>query len=362
MSSSPKILFIQTAFVGDLLLSIPTLRILREEHPGCQITLLCRKGLGEFMRMCGVADQVVEADKTSEASWQSVESKLKSEFWSLVYCPHQSTRSLLLVRRLRASKKIGYRSLLGKLVFDQAIERPMHLPEALRQIALVESKRSAELMSFEPLGNKNIYRRMPKANDQTSVITEKLKSVPQWASMEVSSLKSSKQNLVVLAPGSVWATKKWTEEGFADVALYYAQSGSLVELVGAPDERDVCERVRLLALAKNSQLAERIVNTAGSNSLWQSAQRMAQAKLVITNDSGAMHMAACAGTPSVSVFGPTVLEQGYRPWQTNSRIVHKILSCRPCGKHGARKCPIGTHECMKLIDSASVIKAANSVS
>lgn len=359
MSSSPKVLFIQTAFVGDLLLSIPTLRVIREKNPSAQLTLLCRKGLGDFMRSCEVVNEVIEADKSSNQSWSSVEAQLTSQNWDLIICPHQSPRSLLLVRKLRARKRIGYRSLLGKIVFDEAIERPMHLPEALRQLVLLPSQRTEEVLSFEPLGNKNIFRRFPKVTDEKSLtMTEALKSVPQWASMQVEALKSSKENLVILAPGSVWATKKWTEEGFAEVALHFSAKGNVVELVGAPDEREVCERVRSLAIAKNHSLSEKIINMAGKNSLWQSAQRMARAKLVVTNDSGAMHMAACAGTPSVSAFGPTVLEQGYRPWQTQARVVHRVLSCRPCGKHGAKKCPIGTHECMKMIEAKDMITAA----
>jgi heptosyltransferase II len=357
--SASEVLFIQTAFVGDLLLSIPTLRALRTEHPGCKITLLCRKGLGDFMRAATVVDEVIEADKTSDQNWTKVVQILSGKVWSHVYCPHQSPRSLMLVRKLNASRKIGYRSILGRLIFDEALERPMHLPEALRQLVLLPSKRTQEVLNFEPQTNKNIYRRMPKPKDKKDlVITEKLKAVPVWASMEIHSLKSAKQNLVVLAPGSVWNTKKWTEQGFAEAAAHYLSRGKTVHLVGAPDEREICERVKEAASSIASSASGKIINSAGKLSLWQSAQLMGSAELVIANDSGAMHMAACAGTPTISVFGPTVLEQGYRPWQTQARVLHTVLSCRPCGKHGARKCPIGTHECMKLIPANAVISAS----
>lgn len=354
-----QILFIQTAFVGDLLLSIPTLRAMKSEHPDARVTLLCRKGLGDFMRSASLVDEVIEADKSSTSAWKAIQDNLVSKKWHVVYCPHQSTRSLILARKLRSPRKVGYRSLLGKFVFNESIERPMHLPEALRQLALLNSKRTDELFNFEPKRNQSIYRRLPKLEDKKpGVRTETLKAVPKWASMEVPSLKSSKQKAVVLSPGSIWATKKWTEEGFTEAARHFLSQGKIVYLLGSTDEREICERVRVQAMSGSMAPADKIANLAGSKTLWESAQIMAAAELVVTNDSGAMHMAACAGTPSVSVFGPTVLEQGYRPWQTNSRVVHSVLSCRPCGKHGSQKCPIGTHECMKLVGSDAVIAAS----
>ncbi len=354
-----QILFIQTAFVGDLLLSIPTLRALKSEHPDARVTLLCRKGLGDFMRSASLVDEVVEADKSSESAWKAVEDRLAAQAWHVIYCPHQSPRSLILTRKLNSSRKVGYRSLLGKLVFNEAVERPMHLPEALRQLVLLSSQRTDEVFEYEPKLNQNIYRRLSKLEDKKNVVrTEILKSVPSWASMEIPSLKSSKQKAVVLSPGSVWATKKWTEEGFTEVARQFLSQGKIVYLLGSADEREICEKIKMQAMKGSMAPADRLANLAGSKTLWESAQIMAAAELVFTNDSGAMHMAACAGTPSVSVFGPTVLEQGYRPWQTRARVVHSVLSCRPCGKHGSQKCPIGTHECMKLVDAGSVTAAA----
>jgi len=72
-----------------------------------------------------------------------------------------------------------------------------------------------------------------------------------------------------------------------------------------------------------------------------------------------MHLGSTAGTPTVSIFGPTILEFGYRPWNARAEIVQIDLSCRPCGKHGAKKCPLGTHACMKGISSRVVITAAD---
>ena len=86
-----------------------------------------------------------------------------------------------------------------------------------------------------------------------------------------------------------------------------------------------------------------------------------QGTALVCNDSGAMHAAAAAGLPTVAVFGPTVLAQGFRPWQNQAMVVQRRLECRPCGKHGSDKCPIGTHACMEGIEAGEVLEALESL-
>jgi heptosyltransferase-2 len=156
--------------------------------------------------------------------------------------------------------------------------------------------------------------------------------------------------LALLAPGSVWNTKRWTPEGYAQLATTLLADGFKVLLIGAENEKSLCETVA--AAAPGS------VVVAGELTLWESAELMALAELVVANDSGAMHLASVSDAPTVAVFGPTVLAQGYRPWQTRARVVETALACRPCGKHGGDVCPIGTHACMKDISAVAVMRAA----
>jgi heptosyltransferase-2 len=169
----------------------------------------------------------------------------------------------------------------------------------------------------------------------------------------------------VIAPGSVWATKRWTEDGFAELARALREQNLVDEIVwsGSKDEAELCAR-----------LAARVGgrSCAGQISIWQTAELMAESKLVVSNDSGAQHLACTSDTPVVSIFGPTVLEFGYRPWSNRARVAQENgssspakmgerMSCRPCGPHGARQCPIGTHACMKDVEARMVIEAVRSV-
>ena len=361
-------LIVQTAFLGDLLLGIPLLKTLRHMRPQDKFVLLCRKGLGEFFLKSGLVDEVVEVDKKVKNSWRSAALNLRARQFDSVISPHLSFRTALFVWRLKAKHKVGYARFFNFFIFNERVSRPMALPEALRQLAL--------LAPF----NKIWKSRLAEFEDsQTSRgglgRNGELMAVPEWADMTVNRLVQIRKNfrtqgslqglqsnqtrrmiedlkittkdkIAFLAPGSVWATKMWTTEGYAGVARDLLNKGYRVFVTGTVAESDICDAV--------VKLAPGIVSLAGATSLYGSVEWLALADLLVCNDSGAMHMAAAAGVPTVSIFGPTILEFGYRPWQTHAKVVQTDLPCRPCGKHGTQVCPIGTHDCMKKVSSQMV--------
>ena len=389
-------LIIQTAFVGDLLLSIPLLKELRRLKPADRLVLLCRKGLGSFFVQTGLVDETLEFEKsagTASASWSAVKSALRAREFDLVICPHESPRTRLLVRSLRAKLKIGYAGFLNFLVFNVRIERPMDLPEALRQLALLEplasvwGSRLQEFRKAQQLAGG--IAQSSFANGKGPELHVRLTPVPTWASMELDALSSlgrafrsrapsdgvlrlrecgagdrllsllneinlnNEQLIAVLAPGSVWATKMWTHIGYCETARALLRDGFRVLLTGAPNEAEICDSI--------ANEVPGVTSIAGRTGLFESAQILSCADVLICNDSGAMHMAASAGVPTVSIFGPTVLKFGYRPWQNHASVESVELPCRPCGKHGAMTCPIGTHDCMKKVSPERVLRAAHAL-
>lgn len=350
-------------------------------YPRDRLTILCRKGLGAYLLQAGLIDEAIEVDKSKKTSWHDAERILKAKSFDLLLSPHESFRSAWLVLRLKARHKIGYARFFNRFVFHERIERPMHLPEALRQLALLVP------LSNEWGSRLQEYERTQGAPGGQMNETGDLTDVPSWASMSVVRLSDLRANIrsgveteialadvssekvrqlfiqhqigskptAFLAPGSVWPTKMWTTDGFTRVARELQGQGYSVFLMGSASERAICDEIVFRAPGA--------VSLAGETSLYESAELLAAADLLVCNDSGAMHMAATAGVPSVAVFGPTVLRFGYRPWQNRARVVQEQegLACRPCGKHGARVCPLGTHECMKSVSADRVLKAAQEV-
>ncbi len=369
-------LVIQTAFVGDLFLSLPLLRGLKALEPERPLAVLTRRGLGEVLLAYGVADQVIEVDKSSGRSWRQVRAALKAEQFHHILSPHSSVRSALLAFGLRAQgQKLGYRFWWNRWAFDLRSSRPHHWPDALRQLSLLRPLSELwgeRLSNLEgERGDLNNPDDFQRPQQQVPLFDCSEIPIPEWAQIKLGELSDQgpwqeevqvwmeqqgissqkKGERIFMAPGSVWPTKRWTLEGFAQVARALATEGYEVILVGTAQERELCAQITDLA---GSPLS----NWAGQTTLVQLLESFRQGALLIGNDSGSQHMAASVGLPLVSIFGPTTLSLGYRPWQERALVVGQPLPCRPCGPHGAKKCPLGTHECMKSISAERVLSAA----
>lgn len=365
-------LIVQTAFLGDVLLSLPLIRMVKERWPGDRLVVLVRSGVGSYLRDAGVVDEVVEVDKSKSSSWRKARKRLGGRAFELVICPHESFRSALFVSRLKAKKKIGFARWFNSFAFGVRHDRDLSLPEALRQLILVKGEIESvpELLSNFKSAMKFDGGQGPERGallappvaaemrvPRMTAIREAFEAGGDWRSLLspgalkiADELGVGKKPLVVLAPGSVWKTKMWTSEGFVEVAKTWVSRGARVAIFGAPSEAELATDVARLSGA---------VSIAGKTSLFESAQILALAELLVCNDSGAMHLGATASTPTVSVFGPTVLELGYRPWNSRARVVQIDLECRPCGKHGSKRCPLGTHACMKGVTAAEVLAVAD---
>lgn len=318
--------------------------------------MICRRGLGPFFSSLGLFKDVVEIDKGREESYRTARSKLGAV--RLLISPHESPRSKFFAMKLRIDgvPTVGYSGgPLSFFAYTKLCPRPMQLPEAVRQLALLECDAGMWSASVWRARIADFKSQQGAAGGLTA--SGQLMPVPEWASMQLDLFSNlTRTKTVVLAPGSVWATKRWTPEGFAEVAAAMSARGYAIELVGTREERDICDFVA--SRVQHFGHSGIVRNYAGEIDLIQTARKLAAARFAVTNDSGAMHIAAMVGTPVVGIFGPTVLDFGYRPWSRFASVVQPdvLLKCRPCGKHGARVCPIGTHECMTGISVDLVLR------
>lgn len=364
MSEKPTNLLIQTAFLGDLLLSIPLLKKMRTSDSS-SVALVCRSGLGSFFLKTGLVDHVFEIKKGDSGSYKKILVEIQKLNLNEVFVPHQSLRTHLFVAQLKANKKIGFSTWWNSFFFNERIAREGRLPDAIRQLSLMTFKddelkiKIAEYLqsNFAYSVAENGQMSKPPAWASMSIREKLISDKATWSRwLEKSGMSVHREKpWVLIFPGSVWATKKWTESGFVEVAKGMIKDGKEVLLMGAPDERELCSRIQ--EKAPGSHLL------AGETSVYESALILAHSHLAIGNDSASMHLASAAETPLISIFGPTVIEFGYRPWSEKAYIVQSTgLSCRPCGPHGHQKCPVGTHICMKNISPKKVLEVAQNLS
>lgn len=357
----PLNLVVQTAFLGDLLLSIPLLKKTRELWPQHKLALVCRKGFGDFFLQTKLVDQVFEIEKGQRDSYSKILEHLKFVEVDHLISPHESMRTVLFCAQIKAKHKVTFKKAWNFLFFSKRAEKNAALPDSLRQLSLLAPE-------DKNLENDLIHY---AAHERPYMLGEagRLPAPPVWGSMSVRHqiLERTEvyENLkkkfplealdqgkgILIFPGSVWATKRWTEEGFVKVGHALQHRGYQVYVMGGPGEEALAEAVA-------SQIPGAI-SLAGKTKIFESTQLIARARLLIGNDSASAHMAAASETPLIAMFGPTVLEFGYRPWSAQSYVLQREgLKCRPCGKHGHNKCPIGTHECMKGLRPEEVLQTA----
>ncbi|HET7755099.1 MAG TPA: glycosyltransferase family 9 protein [Anaeromyxobacteraceae bacterium] len=155
--------------------------------------------------------------------------------------------------------------------------------------------------------------------------------------------------VVALAPGARWPTKRWSPQRFAEVADVLAADGASIVLAGGPGDRDAFSQLR-------AALRAPVAADLSSLSIDALAAALARVDLLVSNDSGPVHLASAVGTPVLALYGPTSsIRWGPR---APGRALSLALPCAPCSNHGGDRCPAGHHRCMKDLAPAAVIAAA----
>lgn len=312
--------------------------------------LACRPGLGEFFKETGLADEIISINKRNKVQSAEARAVLQGNKWDVIFVPHESVRTALWLAGVKARHKVGFARWWNAVFYDKRVVKPMDYPDALRQLSLLTS---LDGRLAEWFGGEDVHE-LRNLKTRQELVDYRSPFIPEWASMQIMTTQPEGR-VVFMAPGSTWNTKRWTARGYVELGVMLLKRGYSVELVGSPAERALCDEI--LSGVKSRVVGAEIANRAGETSLLGLVQRLRTGVALITNDSGSMHAAAVSGLPTVAVFGPTTLDLGFRPWQNQAVVVQKDLDCRPCGKHGHQRCPLGHHNCMEKIEAAEVMSA-----
>lgn len=333
----PRILVVQTAFLGDVILTTPLLAALRRRFPGGHLAFLATPvGCAALSGLAAVNEFIVYDKKGAEkgaAAFFRKARELRGKRFELAVSAHRSARTASLLALAGVPRRIGFSSSALSFLYHDRVVRDSSRHEVLRNLALMGPLGGAP-EGFEPrleLG--------PLGPEVSKLIQD-----------------DGRRPRIGLCPGSVWNTKRWPAEGFARVALALRERyNAAVYLLGAEADRAAAGEV-------SAKTQGQVINLVGQTGLAEWMRLMAEMDVVITNDSAPTHIACAAGVPAVVIFGPTTPEQGFAPWGNRSRVLEvKDLSCRPCGPHGGRECPEGHFQCMKRLPAEEVIAAAESL-
>ncbi len=334
-----RCLVVQTAFLGDVVLTVPLLALLGSSERVSWLGVVASPPGDEFLEGQGIADRVFRYDKRGGDAGPSglarAVRELREASADVAVIPHRSFRSALMPALARIPRRLGFDVSGGRLLLTDRVpyERDRHEVDRVAALA-------ASLGIDVPEGRVPFELTVPEGEDTALDVALGERGV------------SSSSAVVVVAPGSRWATKRWGAERFAAAADSLAgELGASVVLAGSGEDRGVSSRVA-------SEMTVPCVDLSGELPLGRLLALIDRARVVISNDSAAAHVAAGLKTPVVTVFGPTVTGLGYAPYTDLARVIELPLDCRPCGKHGGNVCPLGTHECMVGVGAEPVVAAA----
>lgn len=333
-TSARRVLVIQSAFLGDSMLTVPLLRRLRELLPGARLSVLTLPTAVEIFKGPWV-DEVLLDDKRGAdggplGPWR-VAARLKEKDFDLAVIPHRSLRSALVAKLAGIPRRVGFESSAGRFLLTDTVPFTWLMHDLERNLALLL-----------PLGG----AAAPRESESRYLDAPELPAALAGALAAAGVAPGAR--LAGVHPGAAWATKRWLPERYAALCDALKAEGLTPVLVGGPQDA---------ALARRVAEGGRAVDLTGKTDLHGLKALMGRLSLFVTNDSGPMHLAAAAGVPVVAVFGATTRELGFFPYGPGHRVVEAELACRPCGLHGGRECPEGHFLCMKLVTVPQVLEA-----
>ncbi|HEY2896517.1 MAG TPA: glycosyltransferase family 9 protein [Gemmatimonadaceae bacterium] len=346
-ATGPHQLVVQTSFLGDTVLTTPLIAELARRGPvdvvvtPASAPLLARNpdihelfvydkrgadgGLRGFRRLA----QRVRAPDAGKGAPPAI-----------AYLAQRSARSGALALAAGYTQRVGFDGSAGQTLYTARVpyREDRHHAERLWRLAFFaqgdgEGDAAVDADAMHP-------KLFPDAEERAAVDA-------------LLGRDADSRPLVALAPGSVWATKRWP--GYAELAKRLAARYRLAIIGGRSDSSEAA------SIAEFSG-AQGVVDGTASLTLLASAELIGRAKLLVTNDSAPQHLASAMGTPTITIFGPTVEAFGFGPLAPNSiSLGLDALACRPCHHHGPPRCPLGHWRCMRELGVDAVAIAVDEV-
>jgi lipopolysaccharide heptosyltransferase II len=330
MDPSTKTLVIRFSSIGDIVLSTPLLRVLRSRFPKGQIDYVTLTAYAELVKSNQNLNHTYAFDPTQGFDGlRTLKKRIKDERYDLIVDIHDSLRSKYL-RSLRGpivtvvDKRVMQRSMLVKFkknIYKEIVPVADRYIETVRQLGITNDGKGLEL----------------------HIPDETLFGV----SGKIATLKLNQfEKVVGLCPGARHFTKRWPPERFARVGSACAQKlDAKILLFGGKQDETICNQI--CWDINNQAGAEKATSLCGQLGLLETAAAMEYCDVILTNDTGLMHIATAMHRKIVAIFGSTVREFGFFPHGSEAIVLeNKGLACRPCSHIGRSDCPEKHFKCM----------------
>jgi heptosyltransferase-2 len=315
-----KILIIQTAFIGDAILTLPMIQKLKSVIPESEIDVLAIPSTSQIFSASPYVNNTHIIDKRGKHrsifSLVKFINELKKNNYKRIYSPHRSLRSSFIVMMMGVKNTYGFTNSSFKYIYKNLIQYNPRHHEVQRNLDLI--------------GYKDEWKVLPELH------------IPESAENKANNFildNKLDNNIAAIAPGSIWNTKKYPEIYFKEVVKYLREKSYSVVLIGSEKDKLLCDNI--LRGFDNG-----VFSAAGKFSVIETIGFLKKVKILVSNDSAPTHFGMCADIPVLTIFCSTVPEFGFLPYNCGSSFVSlNGLECKPCGIHGHVTCPIKTFVC-----------------
>jgi len=313
-----RILCVRFSSIGDVLLTTPLVRALHRRHPDAELYFVTKQAMAPLVVENPHLTQVIELGAKERIADLARRLRVLRPTHALDL--HGSLRSTAL-RWLVPCQWSGYskRKFARTTLIATKVNvygKPVPVPERYFE--------AARDLDVQPDGAPPEFFLAPAARAHMA----------HW----LAEVGLDPKPFAVIAPGAAHATKRWPIPHWQVLTDRLRQLGYGVVAVGGPQDRDLVDA-----------LGARVINVAGEFTLQETGACLARAAVLVSGDTGVMHMASGVGTPVVALFGPTVEPFGFFPYTKRAAVLERDLSCRPCSAMGTERCPLGHHRCLQDI-------------
>jgi heptosyltransferase-2 len=331
-----NILVRATNWLGDAVMSVPALQQLRMQFPKARISVLARPWVAALYGREAFCDEVIPYEPSSLRQKIAAGWALRSRRFDCALLLQNAFEAAAVAWLAQVPVRVGYDRDGRRLLLTKAIAVPKksEIPSHQRFYYLELLKRAGLIPGYDDAPIR-----------LAGAVTAALKGRQRLANLITA------ETVIGVSPGAAYGgAKRWLPERFAEAAIAIAREADCaVVVMGSQAEFEICELVQSLISVARVEA----VNLAGKTKLEAFIEIAAACRLILTNDSGAMHIGSALGVPTVTVFGATD-HHTTGPTGPLARIVRETVECSPCL---LRECPID-HRCMTRVDAARVARTA----
>jgi heptosyltransferase-2 len=324
LSKINKILIIRLSSLGDILITTPFVRAIKTQFPNMKIDMLIREEYADVIKLNPYLDSKLFFKKDDQDYNRLIE-QLRDRRYELVIDLQNNLRSKKVASSINIKTvKFDKRSFDKFLLVNFKINRLKEAPPI-------------------PIRYANTIQNIKLDEQGLDLFTDK----------SANTVLVGKNNLIGFCPGARHFTKRWLKEYFIELGNKLVENGYTLVLFGGKIDKEIC-----------AELVDKIsgtINLSNNDELLQTAADMKLCRAIVCNDSGLMHTASATGTKVIAIFGSTVKEFGFTPFNCDHLILeNNLLTCRPCSHIGRSDCPKKHFECMKSIKPEFVLEQLKS--